>query len=221
MVHLGKRLQCIHDLVEKDSIVADIGCDHALLSIALIESGTADKCYACDVAVGPLQRAKEAVSAAGLSDKIDVVLNDGIYGLPSDITTIVIAGMGFETIRHILLEGESMWNDARSFVLASHTDIEELRRFLSRHSFVIDDEKIVQERHFYQIIKAHHESDASLLSEDEIMFGVHAYKDPLFLPYWRREKRVCEQILSTMPLTHERRGEMEQRLARIDTMLQG
>ena len=41
MVHLGKRLQCIHDLVEKGSIVADIGCDHALLSIALIESGTA------------------------------------------------------------------------------------------------------------------------------------------------------------------------------------
>ena len=155
MVHLGKRLQCIHDLVEKGSIVADIGCDHALLSIALVESGTADKCYACDVAVGPLQRAKEAVSAAGLSDKIDVVLNDGIYGLSSDITTIVIAGMGFETIRHILQEGESMWNDTRSFVLASHTDIEELRRFLSRHSFVIDDEKIVQERHFYQIIKAH------------------------------------------------------------------
>ncbi len=59
MVRLGKRLQAIHDLVDKDSVVADIGCDHGLLCIALLESGTAKKAYACDIAASPLKRAIE------------------------------------------------------------------------------------------------------------------------------------------------------------------
>ena len=220
MVRLGKRLQCIHDLVNDHSIIADIGCDHGLLCIALIESHTAIKAYACDVANGPLDRAKEAIRTAGLQDRITPMLADGIAQVPPEADTIIIAGMGFETIRKILLEGRNRWGNGRTFILASHTDVEDLRRFLSDHHFVIDDERIVLERHYYQIIKAHHDEEARSLTEDEILFGVYAKNEKLFLSYWQKEKKKCEEILRKMPSSHERYPSVKQRYLRIESMMQ-
>lgn len=220
MVRLGKRLQCIHDLVDPGSVVADIGCDHALLSIALIESKRACFCYACDVAEGPLERAKAAIVQAGLEDVITPLLNDGICGLPQTIDTIIIAGMGFETIRRILLEGRELWGEERTFLLASHTDVEELRQFLNEQHFVIDEERIVFERHYYQIIKAHHDPQAKKMGADELLFGVHTKKEALFVPYWQKELSKCETILQRMPSTHERYAPLKERSERIRDMLQ-
>ena len=50
MKHLGIRLQAVVDMVDTGSVAADIGCDHALVCIALIERGISSRCYACDVA---------------------------------------------------------------------------------------------------------------------------------------------------------------------------
>ncbi|MBR5011187.1 MAG: tRNA (adenine(22)-N(1))-methyltransferase TrmK, partial [Clostridia bacterium] len=38
---LSIRLSTVANLIKRDSVVADIGCDHAFLSIYLIESGIA------------------------------------------------------------------------------------------------------------------------------------------------------------------------------------
>lgn len=220
MVRLGKRLQPIHDLVDKDSVVADIGCDHGLLCIALLESGTAKKAYACDIAASPLKRAIEAIQAVGLENKIIPMLSDGIGELPQDVDTVVIAGMGYETIRKILLDGKNKWEQVHSFILASHTDVEDLRRFLSEHQFMFDQECIVFERHYYQIIKVHYEQSAVLLSDEEIMFGVHTEKEDLFVEYWTKEKNKCELILAHMPATHERYHLIEERKKKITDRLQ-
>ena len=192
MVHLGIRLQAVVDMVDTGSVAADIGCDHALVCIALIERGISSRCYACDVAQGPLSRARQAIEEAGLQGKIIPVLQDGIVGLADDVDTVIIA---------------------------SHTDVEKLRRFLSNSHFVIDQERIVKERHYYQIIKAHHEREAAALSEDEILFGLHRDDDPLFREYWERELEKCRLILSRMPLGHERRPAMELRCSRIQQRL--
>ena len=61
MTHLGIRLQAVVDMVDTGSVAADIGCDHALVCIALIERGISSRCYACDVAHGPLSRARQAI----------------------------------------------------------------------------------------------------------------------------------------------------------------
>ena len=66
MAHLGIRLQAVVDMVDTGSVAADIGCDHALVCIALIERGISSRCYACDVAQGPLSRARQAIEEAGL-----------------------------------------------------------------------------------------------------------------------------------------------------------
>ena len=219
MVNLGIRLQAVADMVEQGSVVADIGCDHALVCIALVERGICPKCYACDVAEGPLSRARQAISQAGLQDQIIPVLQDGIAALAADVDTVIIAGMGFETIRAILLEGRPQWARCRSLIIASHTDVEELRRFLSEEGFVIDTERIVRERHYYQIIKTHHDAAAPRLSETQIMFGCHRDDDPLFIEYWTHELNKCRDILHQMPEGHARRSALLQRQERIQCRL--
>ena len=140
MVRLGKRLQCIHDLVDPGSVVADIGCDHALLSIALIESKRACFCYACDVAKGPLERAKAAIVQAGLEDVITPLLNDGICGLPQTIDTIIIAGMGGQLIAEILSR-RVLELGGVNLLLQPMTQAPYLRQWLCENRFAIRQER--------------------------------------------------------------------------------
>ena len=102
---LSKRLACIAGMVSKNSILADIGCDHGLLPISLIQQGVISKAYACDINPRPLQRAEEAIIQANCCGTISTILSDGLQQVPSDADCIVIAGMGFETIRNILENG--------------------------------------------------------------------------------------------------------------------
>lgn len=219
MVKLGKRLSALYEMVDAGGIAADIGCDHALLCIALMQTHKARHCYACDIAAGPLARAQEAIEQHQLTHDITALQMDGLRDLPEEVDTVIIAGMGYETIRRILLDARAKWPAFHSILLESNTDVEELRRFLSEQHFVIDAERIVKEKHFYQIIKVHYDPDAPLLSEDEMLFGVKTAADPLFPAFWKRQQQRCEAILATMPQTHERRASLEERSARIQKCL--
>ena len=84
-VKLSERLKAAYDMVTEGSVVADVGCDHAFLSIALVSSGKSPEAFACDVNEGPLEKAKEHITAAGLSEKIHPHLSDGLKGLDSPV----------------------------------------------------------------------------------------------------------------------------------------
>ena len=46
---ISKRLQSLAGLVANDDIVADIGCDHALLDIYLVLNNIVPKVLICDI----------------------------------------------------------------------------------------------------------------------------------------------------------------------------
>mgnify|MGYP000025441709 FL=1 len=142
---LSKRLQAIYNMVNSPCILADIGCDHGLLPIALIEGEKCQKAYACDVRKGPLARAQEAIALHHLEDKITTVLCDGLDGVKEDVDTFVIAGMGFDTITHILTDGMAKAIKAKQLILQSNNHVEDLRRWLCDHGFTIDHEELVEE----------------------------------------------------------------------------
>lgn len=100
---LDIRLQKVAALVRPGSRLADIGTDHAYLPTALVQRGVCPTAIASDVRPGPVQAARRTVEAAGLNDKIDVRLGDGLEPIrPDEAEDIVIAGMGGETIAAIL-----------------------------------------------------------------------------------------------------------------------
>ena len=84
----------------KSSSVADIGTDHAFIPIALAKRGV--RVIAADVNRGPLLAAKRNIERHGLN----ITLLEG-FGLdvlsPGDTEEIIIAGMGGDLIKTIIV----------------------------------------------------------------------------------------------------------------------
>lgn len=148
---LSPRLQCAADFVRSGDVVADIGTDHALLPIHLIQTGKIPFAYAGDLRPGPLQTAQKYVSAYGVCDKIRLFLSDGFSDIPTDYDTAVIAGMGGETIIQILTKAVKSCN--KRYILQPMTKSERLREYLYTHGFCILDETAVREQdRFYTVL---------------------------------------------------------------------
>lgn len=203
---ISKRLMCLADLVEPNSIIADIGCDHGLLPIYLCEKGMCTKAYACDLREGPLSRARKAIEEAGLSGTISTILTDGLNALPNEVDTVIIAGMGFETIQRILEDNLVKVKTFKHIILQSNTDVPSLRKWLFEHHFLIIIDKVIKDGHFYHIMKCK-PNHKKCLTEDEITFGV--FQDsPDFLDYCKFELNKTEKILNQLSVSNENYNEI-------------
>lgn len=149
MTQLDHRLGAIFDMV-KGGTVADIGTDHALLPVALIESGRCTSGFACDIGTGPLESAGRTIAAAGLQEKIARVQADGIPPQCNDCDTIVIAGMGGLLMADIL--SRAAISDHTQLLLQPMTKAPELRRWLIENGFCIKREQYVREGKMLYVI---------------------------------------------------------------------
>lgn len=196
------RLQAIFDMILPGLIIADIGCDHGLLPIALVKQGKCEKAYACDVRIGPLSRAKEAIEEANLQEQIIPVLCDGMSQIGDDVNGVVIAGMGFDTIKHILSSDIDKCSQFKQMVIQCNGHVDEFRQWLSDNGFMIDDERIIKDTHYYQLISMHKEKTTPLTME-QCIFGIYTKNDPLFKEYWHYIYEKKKVILSQLSPTHE------------------
>ena len=150
-VNLSPRLAMAAGLVpgdRNDIRLADIGTDHAYLPVRLLQDRGADLAHviAADLRPGPLDRARQTVRAAGLEGAVDFRLCDGLEGLrPGEADVIVIAGMGGETIAHIL--AYAPWYDwaGITLILQPMSSMPDLRGWLGAHGFAIEREELCRE----------------------------------------------------------------------------
>ena len=80
-MNISYRLKVISSFINEDSIVVDIGCDHALLPIYLVKENKTKIVYAVDNKIGPLNRATLNIEANNLTDFIIPILSDGFKNL--------------------------------------------------------------------------------------------------------------------------------------------
>lgn len=167
------RLAAAVSFGRKGKRVADIGTDHASLPIFLVGNGISDSALACDINIGPLNAAKKNIDAAGLSNKIDTKLTDGLKGVeyfkPEDI---YILGMGGELIWRIINDSELARVDGIRLILQPMTHAHDLRRGLYNNGFDIVEEALVRDRErVYQIIVAEYDGIARTATESELWLG--------------------------------------------------
>ena len=132
----------------KEIRLADIGTDHAYLPVWFLQNRGADLAHviAADLRPGPLDRARQTVREAGLLKEVDFRLCDGLEGLrPGEADVIVIAGMGGETIAHIL--SQAPWHDwaGITLILQPMSSMPDLRDWLGGHGFAIEREELCRE----------------------------------------------------------------------------
>ena len=177
MIKLSKRLKIIHDMVPK-SVVADIGSDHGKLMIALVQSGIVTKGFAVENKEGPFERLRNNLIKYHVDDKITPLFSDGIKDITRDVTTIVIAGMGGQSIVNILKAHPEKMVRVQTIIIDAHNAVPLARKEICQMGFAIADEKIVKEDDiFYEIIKFV-KAEKAIISDEDLEFG----------PILRREK---------------------------------
>ncbi|MBQ7584594.1 MAG: SAM-dependent methyltransferase [Lachnospiraceae bacterium] len=182
-IRLSRRLKALSSMVEPCDTFTDIGCDHALLPLWLIQQGICKRALASDVNPGPLESAKKNAESFGTGeDRISFILSDGLDSLtpPKDgKNTLCIAGMGGLLIEEILQRGRDKTGAYSSFMLSPHTKQYELRRYLTENGFTISDERYVcEDDKLYVMISACHAPSLRPLSysETELRFGRYIKK---------------------------------------------
>ncbi len=179
---LSARLLQIAMMVDRNRIVFDVGSDHALLPCFLVENGICPKVYAGEIAEGPFQKVKETVVKKELEGLVIPVFSDGLSKAADDVDIVVIAGMGYHTIRHILDQCDV--SRYQYFLVQANSNVELLRRYLSEHLYTIEDEKVVYDGFYYQIIRFSADLHEPY-TEKEIKYGpiLLERKDEVFLAY--------------------------------------
>lgn len=153
---LSRRLQMLADMVTPGNSVADVGCDHAFLSIYLIQAGISPHVLAMDVRKGPLAAAREHIEGSGLNTYIKLRLSDGLDGLgEGEAETVLCAGMGGRLMEGILKAGETKARAMKELILQPQSELKEFRAFLRQAGYrILAENGVYEDGKYYFAMKA-------------------------------------------------------------------
>ena len=195
MMNLSKRLQLVASFVPDNTNVIDVGCDHALLSIYLVNTLKNVKVTASDINPNPLKIAKENIKKYHLEKKIKVVLQDGIENIDSSVDTIVISGMGGILISKILSNKEKLKN-IKNIIVSPNNDFPLVRKTLVKLGYKIDKEQLViDNQKTYLVLRA----VLGVSPRLNYLFGTLTNKSLETIYYYTNLLNTNTNILKKMP----------------------
>lgn len=200
-IKLDSRLLSVVSLVKNGSVVADVGTDHAYVVAYLIENGIIEKAIASDINKGPLENARQTLVDCGISEKVELVLSDGLVNIKENAADdIVIAGMGGILISEILQNAPWVQNENIHIVAQPMTHAEILRKWLCDNGFKIQREVASTDgKRVYVAISASFTGKKSTFSDGYYYIGeLKENKDELSMMY-------IEKILNSLQKKYDAR----------------
>ena len=155
MIKISKRLESIASLIDNNNSIIDIGCDHGLLDIYLIENKKNINILATEINKNALNNAKNNIKKYKLENIIKLQESDGLKNIDTtNYNTIIIAGMGSHTIVGILKQSIKKLKNIDNLILQSNNDNYFLRKKVLKLGFYIEKEILIKEKNiYYTIIK--------------------------------------------------------------------
>ena len=195
---MDKRLLCIANKISDGKGFVDVGTDHGYLPVHMLDHGYTGNIIASDINEEPLRCAKRNAEKASYEDKIRFILCDGLDDTVSDdVDTIVVAGMGGDTICGILDRAEWCMDSRYRLILQPMSKAEILRFWLSYNDFKIVEECFLDDNGtLYQIISAVYGTRCPL-SDAELFVGryVLSCQQPLFGRILKDTKLKFERLI--------------------------
>lgn len=195
-ISLDPRLSMIADMLGVCKCCADIGSDHGRLGAFLLQNNRCGTVCLTDISEKSLMKARNLIGLLGYEDRVEFCVGDGANALKHPVDAAVIAGMGGETIAHIIAHSIGIL-DAAKLVLQPNVAAKQLRQCLMRENWKITDEALVRDgRRIYPIICA--EKGNMQLDERETLIGpVFLKKRPELLEDYRQFRlRVLNKALN-------------------------
>jgi len=142
---ISSRLKSLVKYVKKNDKVIDIGCDHALLDVYLVNNNIIDNIIVSDVSLNALEQGKVNIKKYNVSDKMDARCGNGLEVLKEtdNVDTVIISGMGTNTILEIL-NNDYLYN-IKKLIIQSNNDYYELRRDINKLGFIIHQEEVIED----------------------------------------------------------------------------
>lgn len=198
MKRLSARLQAIAEMVEPGSYLADVGSDHALLPIHLVESGKISWAMAIENKIGPYLHMTQTIDEAGLHGRISASKSDGISVLRDGVNTLAICGMGGLLSCEILEKNKENLAQINAIILDPHRDLEAVRRRVTALGYHIDDETMVYEdRIYYTIIRFKKGTPSAPYSVADCLFGpiLRKKRGEVFVRWLENQKKTLSGLL--------------------------
>ena len=144
IVHLTSRLALVASMVAPDERVVDIGTDHGYLPIWLIQQKIVHTVIATDIHEKPLEKARHNIEKYHLQEQIQCMLSNGLEKItPESVDTIIIAGMGGDTMIEILEAAK--WSHEKKLVLQPMSKCTKVRRYCRESGLSIVNEQLAEE----------------------------------------------------------------------------
>jgi tRNA (adenine22-N1)-methyltransferase len=198
-VSLSDRLRMVADQVLADAPVADVGTDHALLPTALVRSGRVPRAIACDVAPGPLERARRTLRAWPPLP-IELRAGSGLTMLyPGEVASCVLAGMGGPLVRKLVDASPDVVRQLERLVLQPNTDWATTRAWIARRRWALIDERMIEEarRHYLVLVVDPRASSTTRWSPEDLQLGplLRRRRDPSWRAWLRDHVHRLEEAL--------------------------
>lgn len=225
---IPKRMLAIANLVDNSKVLADVGCDHAYISINLLENGKAERIIASDLREGPLNIAKDNIKLEGFEERIETRLCAGLCGYEAgEVDTILISGMGGRLVKEILSESIDVVRRADTLILEPQSDLRVVRAYLKDIGFEIIDEDMLNEGgKYYQIMKAVKSKermevcdDIGAMAENEFGPILIKKKHPVLLEFLKKRKNHYERLLQNKSFLTSQSATNNDRIAIIENEL--
>ena len=194
MININNRLKAIGDLVDSHSFVLDVGCDHGLLEVYLLKKKI--NIVGSDNKQGPLDNARKNYKNNKV--KGELRLGDGLDTL-NDEDTVIISGMGGLNIISILKKDLEKTKSVDTYILSPNNYIEQVRRFLVRIGYHIENELLVKDKYIYNVIVF--KKGKKFYRNKDYYFGpiLLKKKDKLFKEYYKKELDSALIIKKLLP----------------------
>lgn len=217
---ISNRLNQIVNFIKDDHDVADIGSDHGLLLVLLNERNFPNKVLGIENKIGPyknLERTIKSINKPNFSSN----LSSGLDNVSKKYQTIVIAGMGFNNIKEIILRDFDKGNRRETFVIDSHTNQDEVRTFFYNLGYKVDDEMIIYEDSiYYDIIRFSLNRNNIHYNSLELEFGPFNLKNkPVAFINMCKEKINKMKYVLTQISDETKKSEIKQKIIKLEEIV--
>lgn len=200
-IKLSKRLSVIASFVPNNAVIADIGCDHALLDIYLSKNNIIKKSFAIDITKGALNQADKNIKLYNAKN-IETRLSDGFekIDIKDNIDTVIMSGLGDAKIISILKEAVEKLDKVNNIIIQSNVGVSNIRVYLTCDGYYIDNEKLVKENNIiYTVISF--KRGYKRYTKKEIEFGpvLLRNKDELFNELIMNKIKKNNYIINKLP----------------------
>ena len=193
MANIGIRLETIYSLVQKGDNVADIGADHGLLGKKLLDNNRVNFIQLVENKKGPFQALYNGLSLYKDDNRLELSLSDGISNLNPKVDTLIISGLGGETIIKILKDSCEKLKNITKIIVSPHTKLPSVREYLYTNGFKLILEHVVIQTGKIYVIMAWERSEVNFTVNDIVYGKLRRMDSVLAQQYLEQHKRNLDK----------------------------